>query len=98
MLAIYGYRHVRDEFRPGLSAVVFVLQAYLEVARSSSKAIYRACSSPKSASSLGSLQNPRHPGGRYGVVLMEGIADRFELVGEPGAGTTVTMEFVRPLD
>jgi len=31
-----------------------------------------------------------------GLVLMRSLADRFELEGEPGAGTTVRMQFALP--
>jgi hypothetical protein len=34
------------------------------------------------------------PGARVGLVLIEALADRFDLEGEPGAGTTVRMAFV----
>jgi anti-sigma regulatory factor (Ser/Thr protein kinase) len=37
-----------------------------------------------------------HQGGRYGVVLMKALADRFDLDATPGEGTTVRMEFARP--
>jgi anti-sigma regulatory factor (Ser/Thr protein kinase) len=42
---------------------------------------------------VGPLPHPQHKGAGYGLVLMESLADRFELEGEPGAGTTVRMEF-----
>jgi anti-sigma regulatory factor (Ser/Thr protein kinase) len=46
---------------------------------------------------VGLLPNPGHPGAGYGVVLMESLADRFELDGTPGGGTTMRMGFSRPL-
>ena len=46
---------------------------------------------------IGPQPNPQQQPGHYGVVLMEALADRFELEGAPGRGTTVRMEFVLPL-
>ena len=42
---------------------------------------------------VGPLPDPESEGAGMGLVLMRSLADRFELEGEPGAGTTVRMEF-----
>ena len=43
---------------------------------------------------VGPLPDPQQQGGRYGVMLMAALADRFELDGALGLGTTVQMEFL----
>jgi stage II sporulation protein AB (anti-sigma F factor) len=45
---------------------------------------------------VGPLPHPGSEGAGMGLVLMRSLADRFELEGEPGGGTTVRMEFALP--
>jgi stage II sporulation protein AB (anti-sigma F factor) len=46
-------------------------------------------------SGVGLDPNPEVQRAGFGVQLMEALADRCEFDGEPGAGTTVRMEFDR---
>lgn len=46
---------------------------------------------------VGSLPSPCDQGGGYGVVLMEALADGFDIEATTDDGTTVRMEFLRPL-
>ena len=45
---------------------------------------------------VGPLPHPGSEGAGMGLVLMRSLADRFELEGEPGGGTTVRMRFGLP--
>jgi hypothetical protein len=45
----------------------------------------------------GSTANMRHHGAGNGVVLMKALADRLELDGSHGTGTTVGMELHSPV-
>jgi anti-sigma regulatory factor (Ser/Thr protein kinase) len=42
---------------------------------------------------VGPVPHLEHSGAGYGLVLIEALADRFELDGEVGVGTTLRMEF-----
>jgi anti-sigma regulatory factor (Ser/Thr protein kinase) len=45
---------------------------------------------------VGLSPHPESEGLRVGLTMMESLADRLELDGGPGIGTTVRMEFARP--